>query len=132
MYPFYIHVAFMGTGLILMAAGVFVVRFLRKKHWWLKFHRSVGITGVMCLGTGVVAAVVMVSQGGSGHFRVPHTWLGMTAVLFAIVTPVLGHLQFKIRSQIQQLRRWHRRIGYTSLLLVMSTVLSGLAVAGYI
>jgi uncharacterized membrane protein YhhN len=132
MYPFYTHVAFMGAGLISMAAGIFIVRFLRKKHWWLRFHRFVGIIGVICLGTGLVAAVVMVSQGGDGHFRLPHAWLGLAAVLFAIVTPVLGHLQFKIRSQIQQLRRWHRRTGYTSLLVVILTVLSGLAVAGCI
>lgn len=132
MYPFYTHVAFMGTGLLLMAVGIFVARFLRKKHWWLRLHRPAGITGAFCLGAGFAAAVVMVSQGGGGHFTVPHAWLGLAAVLFAVSTPVLGHLQFKIRSQIQQLRRWHRRTGYISLFLGILTFFSGLAVAGYI
>ncbi|MBN2180063.1 MAG: hypothetical protein JW743_11620 [Deltaproteobacteria bacterium] len=122
----------MGAGLILMAAGIFVVRFLREKHWWLKFHRPAGITGVVCLGIGLVAAVVMVSQGGNGHLQVPHAWLGLAGALLSVSTPVLGHLQFKIRSQIQQLRRWHRRTGYISMFFSILAALSGLVVAGYI
>jgi hypothetical protein len=132
MIPFYSHVLFMTTGFLAMTAGVGIARFLRRKHWWLKIHRVVGITGAVCLSAGVAAAVVMVSQSGDGQFKIPHAWLGLTTVLCALAAPALGHLQFKIRSKMQQLRLWHRRTGYAALLLTMFSVLSGLVVAGII
>lgn len=130
MYPFYSHVLFMTTGLLAMTAGVGIARFLRQKRWWLKVHRPAGIAGAVCLSAGFAAAVVMVSQSGGGHFQVPHTWLGLVTILCAIAAPTLGHLQFKIRSKIQQLRIWHRRTGYAALTLALLSVLSGLFTAG--
>ncbi len=132
MSPFYIHVFSMTTGLLAMTAGVGVARFLRQKRWWLNIHRTAGITGAVCLSTGFAAAVVMVSQSGGGQFDIPHAWLGLTTVLCAVTAPTLGHLQFKIRSKIQQLRLWHRRTGYAALLLTLLSALSGLVVAGIV
>mgnify|MGYP002399165393 CR=1 FL=1 len=131
MNPFYVHAAFMGVGVILICVGIYVAHFLRKKSWWLKIHHSTGITGVACLACGLIAAVVMVSQGEGRHLRIPHTWLGMVSIAFAMTTPALGHLQFKIRSHSQQLRGWHRRIGYTALILCMLAILSGVVVSVY-
>ena len=132
MFLFYSHVIFMTAGLLAMTAGVGVARFLRQKRWWLKIHRTAGITGAVCLSAGFAAAVIMVSQSGDGQFKVPHAWLGLSTALCAIAAPTLGHLQFKIRTKIQQLRLWHRRTGYAVLILTLSSVLSGLAVAGII
>jgi hypothetical protein len=132
MFPFYSHVFFMTAGLLIMTAGVGVARFLRQKRWWLKIHRPAGITGALCLGAGFAAAVVMVSQSGDGQFKVPHAWLGLATVLGALAAPTLGHLQFKIRSKIQQLRLWHRRTGYAALILTLLSVLSGLVAAGIV
>jgi len=132
MSPFYSHVLFMIAGLLAMTAGVGVARFLRRKRWWLKIHRTAGITGAICLGAGFAAAVVMVSQSGDGQFKVPHAWLGLATVLCTVAAPILGHLQFKIRAKLRQLRLWHRRTGYAALILTMISVLSGLTVAGII
>jgi hypothetical protein len=132
MSPFSIHVSFMIAGLLTMATGVSVARFLRRKQYWMKIHRTAGITGAICLSAGFAAAVVMVSQSGDGQFKVPHAWLGLTTVLCAVAAPTLGHLQFKIRSKIQHLRLWHRRTGYAALILILLSILSGLVVAGII
>ncbi|HEY5496737.1 MAG TPA: hypothetical protein VIK19_00230 [Syntrophales bacterium] len=132
MSPFYSHVLFMTAGLLAMTAGVSVARFLRRKSWWLKIHRTAGITGAACLSAGFAEAVVMVFQSGDGQFKVPHAWLGLATVLCAVAAPILGHLQFKIRSKIQHLRLWHRRTGYAALILTLLSVLSGLVVAGII
>jgi len=132
MFPFYSHVLFMTAGLLAITAGVGVARFLRRKRWWLKIHRTAGITGAACLGAGFAAAIVMVSQSADGQFKVPHAWFGLATVLCTVAAPILGHLQFKIRTKIQQLRLWHRRTGYTALILTLLSVLSGLAVAGII
>jgi len=132
MYPFYSHVFFMTAGLLIMTAVVGVARFLRRKRWWLKIHRPAGIAAAVCLGAGFAAAAVMISQSGDGHFKVPHAWLGLATFICVLVAPTLGHLQFKIRSKIQQLRLWHRRTGYAALLLALLSALSGLVVAGIV
>jgi cellobiose-specific phosphotransferase system component IIC len=132
MSPFYSHVFFMTAGLLAITAGVGIARFLRQKRWWLKIHRPAGIIGAACLVAGLVSAVIMVSQSGDGQFKVPHAWLGLTTVLCAIAAPALGHLQFKIRSIMPQLRRWHRRIGYASLVLTVFSAFSGLVAAGIV
>jgi len=132
MSPFSFHVLFMTAGFLAMTSGVGVARFLRRERFWLKIHRAAGIIGAACLGAGFAAAVVMVSQSGDGQFKVPHAWLGLATILCAVAAPILGHLQFKIRMKIQQLRLWHRRTGYTALLLTLLSVLSGLVVAGII
>jgi len=128
----YGHAFLMGAGLLLMAVGVSVAKFLRRRRWWLKVHRVTGSMIPVCLAAGLSAAVVMISQSGGGHFRVPHAWLGMAAVLAGISTPVLGVLQFRFRDKILLLRKWHRGTGYTALLLTLLSLLSGLAVAGVI
>lgn len=115
---------------LLMLAGIVTVRFLRRKQWWLKCHRAAGSVGAGCLIIGFIAAMVMVSQSGTGHFAIPHTWMGMATVLFGVATPVMGHLQFKFRSQIRQLRTWHRRSGYMALGLIWLSIGSGLFVSG--
>lgn len=122
----------MTAGALAITAGIGIAKFLRLKRWWLKIHRAAGITGAVCLSAGFAAAVVMVSQSGDGQFKVPHAWLGLATVLCAIAAPTLGHLQFKIRSKIQQLRLWHRRTGYTVLLLALLSALSGLIAAGIV
>lgn len=132
MSPFYSHVLFMTAGLLAMTSGVGFARFLRRKGWWLKIHRTAGIAGVTCLGAGFAAAVVMLFQSGDGQFKIPHAWLGLATILCAVAAPVLGQLQFKIRLKIKQLRLWHRRTGYAALLLTLLSVLSGLVVAGII
>ena len=129
---FYVHAFVMTAGLLAMTAGVSVARFLRRKQWWLKIHRTAGIAGAVCLSIGFAAAVVMISQSGDGQFKVPHAWLGLATVLCAVAAPTLGHLQFKIRSKMQQLRLWHRRTGYVALILTLLSALSGLVVAGII
>lgn len=130
MYPFYIHVAAMGAGVILLAAGIFAASFFRNTRWWLKFHRPAGITGVVCLTVGAAAAVVMVSLGGDGHLQVLHAWLGLAAILFAISAPVLGTLQFTLRSHTGQIRRWHRLTGYVALFLCIIPVFAGVKTVG--
>ncbi len=129
---FYGHAFLMGAGFLLLAAGVSVAKFQRRRRWWLKAHRIAGSMVTVCLAAGLTAAVVMISQSGGGHFRVPHAWLGITAILAGMTAPVIGVLQFRFRDKILLLRSWHRRTGYTALLLTLLTLLSGLAVAGVI
>lgn len=122
----------MSMGFLLLAAGAGIARFQRRQRWWLKAHKTCGLTGLFIMLLGLVAAFLMVDQDGSGHIRVPHAWVGLTVIVFASVTPVLGQLQFKIRERAKQLREKHRWSGRITLVVGLAAILSGLRVAGII
>jgi uncharacterized membrane protein YidH (DUF202 family) len=129
---FYLHTGAMGAGFLLMAAGAGIARFHRQQRWWLKTHKTFGMTGSFVMLLGLVAAFLMVDQNGSGHVRVPHAWGGLTMIFFAFMTPVLGQLQFKVREKAKQLREKHRWSGRVTLIVGLAAILSGLRAAGII
>jgi len=129
---FYLHAGAMGMGFLFMAAGVGIARFQRQKRWWLKVHKTCGMTGSFVMLLGLVVAFLMVDQDGSGHIRVPHAWGGLVMIFFAFMTPVLGQLQFKIRERAKPLREKHRWSGRITLIVGLVTILSGLSAAGII
>jgi uncharacterized membrane protein YidH (DUF202 family) len=129
---FYLHTGAMGAGFLFMAAGAGIARFHRQQRWWLKTHKTFGMTGSFVMLLGLVAAFLMVDQNGSGHIRVPHAWGGLTMIFFAFMTPVLGQLQFKVREKAKQLREKHRWSGRVTLIVGLAAILSGLRAAGII
>lgn len=90
------------------------------------------MTGVSIMLLGLIAAYLMVDQDGGGHVRVPHAWIGLTMILPAFVTPLLGHLQFRIREKAKPLREKHRLSGRITLVIGLAAILSGLWAAGII
>ena len=128
----YLHAGAMGAGFLLMAAGAGIAGFQRRRRWWLKAHKTFGVTGSFVMLPGLVAAFLMVDQGGSGHIRLPHAGFGLVMILLAFITPVFGQLQFKIREKAKQLREKHRWSGRITLIVGLITILSGLLAAGII
>jgi len=129
---FYLHAGAMGAGFLFMATGAGIARFDRQQRWWLKAHKTFGMTGSFVMLLGLVAAFLMVDQNDSGHIRVPHAWGGLAMIFLAFTTPVLGQLQFKIREKAKQLREKHRWSGRITLIVGLITILSGLLAAGII
>jgi Eukaryotic cytochrome b561 len=128
----YLHAGFMITGLTLMMAGVFIARFMRKKPWWLRVHRAVGICGALSIALGFSTAVYMVAASGDEHFEVLHAWAGAVIILAAMATPILGQLQFTLKNRRTELRNAHRWAGAMTLILIPLNMISGLVLAGYI
>jgi uncharacterized membrane protein YidH (DUF202 family) len=129
---FYLHVGAMSAGFLLMVVGAGIAGFQRRQRWWLKAHKTFGITGSFVMLLGLLAAFLMVDQDGNGHTRVPHAGFGLVMILLALITPVLGQLQFKIREKAKQLREKHRWSGRITLIFGLVTILSGLLAAGII
>ncbi|MCX5834524.1 MAG: hypothetical protein NTV99_08465 [Deltaproteobacteria bacterium] len=126
----YVHGGFMVTGFFLMATGFAVARFLREKRFWLKAHRALGLSGASSIGLGLLAAIYMVFSFGGEHFAVLHADVGAVTVFLSAMTPLLGQLQFVLRSRAADIRTWHRWSGAMTLLMVFLTILSGLVQAG--
>jgi uncharacterized membrane protein len=122
----------MVAGLVLMTAGVTVARLMRKKPWWLRGHRVLGACGAVSVLCGIGAAFVMVAGFGGPHFEVLHAYVGAIVAIFAIVTPVLGQLQLKLKNRRAEIRKAHRWAGAMTLILLSLNILSGLVLAGII
>lgn len=132
MTAFYTHAGGVTAGFLLLAAGFAIVKLYRRKRWWLKSHRLAGYAGGCCFLAGLAAAVAMVAQSGEAHLKLPHAWLGISTIALVVATPVIGQLQFRIKSRIQQLRIMHRWSGRVTLALALLSLLSGLRTAGVI
>ncbi len=102
----------------------------RRKRWWLKVHRAIGLTGGSFMVIGAIMAVAAVASTPEGHhFRTPHTWLGVLTIAVAIITPTLGLLQFKIPQKAAAIRVYHRPFGRLLNLMAPIAILLGLRVA---
>ncbi|PKN34910.1 MAG: hypothetical protein CVU61_05985 [Deltaproteobacteria bacterium HGW-Deltaproteobacteria-19] len=130
MNPLLIHGLLMGAGFGLMTSAGVVSRFLKRKRWWLKGHRALGIAGTVTLVPGAAAAYFLVEVSTGVHLQEPHTWLGTTALALSWTAPVLGLLAFRIRAHAVRLRTVHRWIGRLALAAALLTVLTGLRLAG--
>ena len=127
---FLIHAALMAAGFLLVFSALIVAMTQRRKRWWLKVHRAIGLTGGSFMVIGAIMAVAAVASTPEGHhFRTPHTWLGVLTVTVAIITPTLGLLQFKIPQKAAVIRVYHRLFGRLLNLMAPVTILLGLRAA---
>jgi hypothetical protein len=130
-----VHGALMSTSFVLLFVGMFFPRYLKKKKWWLKTHRRIGISGAVIGVVGIGIATYMVSQTTGVHLRVPHSWAGLLTIILMIFTPFLGHFMLKIRkvpARAKKARAVHRWIGRITLLFMAATIVLGLLQAGII
>jgi len=127
---FLIHAALMTTGFLLVFSALIVAMTQRRKRWWLKIHKAIGLTGGSFMVLGAITAVAAVASTPEGHhLRTPHTWLGVLTVLTAIIAPALGLLQFRIPHKAATLRVVHRLSGRLLNLMAPIAILLGLLVA---
>lgn len=128
----WVHAGFMAVAFILMLAGAVIVRFFKKKRWWLTAHRRMGLAGSVGVTIGVAGAFVMVSLFEGSHLSVPHTYIGVISFLSALLTPTLGIMQFRLWQRAASIRTIHRWSGWMTIILMTTTIISGLVHAGII
>ena len=124
------HVALMAAGSVMVAAAIFIAMTQRRRRWWLRLHRGAGLSGAILILAGDAAAVTAITIAAGKHFNSPHTWFGALTVVAAIVTPLLGFLQFRIRRRAERLRFFHRIGGRILAGAVLITILLGLRAVG--
>jgi hypothetical protein len=121
-----IHAALMVIGFILMIVGITIAKVFKKKKWWLKTHKRLGILGAVFSVAGLVMAFIMVSLGSGVHFRVLHAFLGVLVIIFAILAPSLGLAQFKVKKNKAKIRFTHRWVGRIAAVLMLLNIIMGL------
>ena len=121
----------MPLGFLLLAAGVITARYFRKKLWWFRLHKMLGVLATIFFGAGGIAAVLMVYAAGGNHFAVPHTWMGGATIVLMIGTLTAGFAQTRVVNK-KRMRLVHRSLGRTVAVLALVAVITGAMVAGII
>lgn len=115
-------VSFGGTMLI---GGWLTAWRMRKSKGWVVLHRRMTLLGVGSILVGVSIAFYMVSTHlGTYFLREPHAYLGASTFVFAIITPIVGILQFRLKNKsVHSLHRW---LGRATVVLIFATFAAGL------
>lgn len=123
----YAHAGLMCIGFLFLLAGFIIVRFMKRKVWWLKIHRVCGISGASCAVLGFCAAFLDIALAGGQHLSIPHSYIGIVAVILVIAAPVLGFMQFRFREHMRAIKRLHIWSGRTALVLMLINIMLGLS-----
>lgn len=126
-----VHALALSLSFVCMLAGMLISRYMKKKRWWLKVHRALGVSGAVLGVGGVAAMTVMLSLLSASHMRILHSYLGLLTVMGMLAAPVLGQVMLKIRGGRKALPlAVHRWLGRLVILLMAATILLGLVRIG--
>jgi hypothetical protein len=128
LWPF--HSLPMLLGFIMMLTGILIAKTMKKKDWWFKAHKTLNSIGSILAIIGLIMAIYMVTESGSGHFRVPHAILGGVTITLLILSPILGFALMKGTKKTEKLRPVHRWIGRIAITLMLIVVVMGYSLVG--
>jgi hypothetical protein len=126
----FIHAALMAVALIALAAAAFIAITQRKKKWWLKAHRPLGITSALLMLAGFIAVAMLPEGGGSSLITEIHGIIGGSAIALICAAPILGLLMFRLKKK--WMRPAHRWAGRFAVLFAIINLTLGLLMTGLI
>ena len=122
--PWPYHVLLVTTGVVVMLGGMLTARFMKKKNWWLKAHKSLAISGALLTVSGFVVAAYMVSTYMDTYLVMEtHAYLGIMAFSLVALAPIMGFMQF--RSKDKRMHIIHRWTGRLAIAMVLINIWAG-------
>ena len=122
--PWPYHVLLVTTGVVVMLGGMLTARYMKKKSWWLKTHKSLAISGALLTISGFIVAAYMVSTYMGAYLVMePHAYLGITALALVVFAPIMGFMQFRIKDK--RMRIIHRWSGRLAIVMVLTNIAAG-------
>ena len=122
--PWPYHVLLVTTGVVVMLVGMLTARYMKKKSWWLKAHKSLAISGALLTISGFIVAAYMVSTYmGTYLVMEPHAYLGIAALALVVIAPIMGFMQFRIKDK--RMHIIHRWSGRLAIVMVLTNIASG-------
>jgi uncharacterized membrane protein YozB (DUF420 family) len=67
----------------------------------------------------------MVAISTGEHFRVPHSFIGIVTIVFALITVRLGMAQFRPDADKERLSVLHKKIGRITIVIMLINIISG-------
>jgi hypothetical protein len=102
-----------------MSGGMLTARFMKKKNWWLKTHRSLAISGAVLTESGFILAAYMVSTYMDTYLVMEtHAYLGIMAFSLVVFAPIMGFMQFRTKDKrMHIIHRWTGRLAIAMVLI---------------
>ncbi len=125
-----IHAVLMITGFFVLLFGFFTARYMKMKRWWLKAHRSLGVSGASLTILGFFVIVFYLLFSERPIFTMLHGYAGVVIALLSITMPVLGFMQLKIRKAAGKIKPVHRFFGWIMIVMMFINIILGMRVAG--
>jgi hypothetical protein len=102
-----------------MLGGMLTARFMKKKNWWLKTHKSLAISGAVLTVSGfIVAAYMVLTYMDTYLVMESHAYLGISASALVVLAPILGFMQFLTKDKrMHIIHRWTGRLAITMVLI---------------
>ena len=102
-----------------MSGGMLTARFMKKKNWWLKTHKSLAISGAVLTVSGFILAAYMVSTYRNTYLVMEtHAYLGITALALVVFAPIMGFMQFRTKDKrMHIIHRWTGRLAIAMVLI---------------
>lgn len=125
-----VHAALMAAGITIIASAAFIALTQRKKSWWLKVHRPMGITGALFILAGFIAVSLLPDGDGSSLIPKIHGIIGSSAIALICAAPVMGLLMFRLKKK--WMRPAHRWAGRFAVLFAVINLALGLFMTGLI
>ncbi len=119
------HALPLALSFLAMTAGMIMARYGKKNKRWLVIHKTLGTAAAALALIGLVLGIRMVAMGGGAHLRVPHAWIATATLACSAAAPLLGQGMFWARKGKQTVRRIHRWIGRSAIILMALTIILG-------
>lgn len=129
LYPF--HAFLVSSGLLLLSAGMICARYMKRRRWWLKAHKTLGLAGAGLTLFGIMVAVYMVSaSSGLNSPAGPHAYIGILVSLMVLFTPFMGFIQLKKGDKrLRAIHKWSGRM--TIVLMIINAYLGWMIVQSF-
>ncbi len=128
-WPF--HAILMSAGLVLLVAGMVVMRYHRTSNWY-RAHKIIQSSGAVAVIAGLSIAIGMVSLSGIPHLVSLHGNLGAFTIALLLITLAIGFLIIGPsgkKGPMPPVHRWGGRIGTV---LVVVNIILGLSMMGVV
>lgn len=126
----YIHGSLVSAGFLLMFAGMVTARFMKKKTWWFRLHKALGILGACFVLAGVCVISIHLCLIRAAHLNLTHGYIGSFVAILSVVTPIMGFVMVKIYNIASKIRPVHRWMGRLVLVSMAANIVSGLYLTG--
>lgn len=121
------HNISLGVAFLLIVLAMLVARYMKKKRWWLKVHRTSMIIGVSLSLLGFISVEYILFSTSAVHLRIIHSWLGAVAMILLVCSPIFGQLILKSKRERKPFfRSGHRWLGRTAIVLTTVSIVYGL------
>lgn len=132
----YVHLMLMSIVFVISLIAGFIAKYLKKKKWWLKFHKTANRIKIIFALIGFIMAIILVNSIGLRHFSTLHGIIGLIVFLLIILQSFAGIIitsnvfnKFKIfkeKNGLKIIRMIHRKSGIIIIFLIFINLLLGL------